>query len=265
MSTSRYFYGNPNNDFDDYQQAMQTFSLHESLNSAKTSSLPLAQFWRPNGLEDRINHIRGQKADEVRWALREPAKRCFEYPTSLPKNCGKGKPSMTDLMLLSDSYKIAIEAKYTEYLESGLEYRPHVGDWRKDNPQNRAKVLSGWLNLVGARIECDTSILDDIPYQLIHRIASACSNVVQEKPIVIYHLFYDNDSYQSAYHFAEKLKKWATDLKLNGIGFHVLLTKIVLSPIASKYEDENKLNLIFKHIRTKNFYGNLMETELISL
>lgn len=64
---------------------------------------------------------------------------------------------MTDLMLLTKgsngNYKVAIEAKFTEYQED-LQYRPTVKMWKseksskKDGGQNREKVLEGWCKYV---------------------------------------------------------------------------------------------------------------------
>lgn len=266
MSNIRYFYGNPNNDGDGYMQVMQTFSFHESLNSARTSSLPLAQFWRPNDLGERINQIRGLKEEEVKRALSEPAKRCFEYPTLLPDGCeGKGKPSMTDLMLLSDRYRIAIEAKYTEYLGSGSAYRPLIKDWKKENLKNRTKVLSGWLCHIGDRIEHNDDILDNIPYQLIHRIASACADIGENTaPIVIYHLFFDTSFHDDAQFFANQLLNWANELRLKEVGFHILLTEVRVSSDAINREDDGSLNTIFLDIGKKDFYGSLCSTRLLS-
>ena len=265
MSNNRYFYGNPNFDSDGYMQAMQTFSFHESLNSAKTSSLPLAQFWRPHDLEERINHIRGSKEDEVKRALSEPAKRCFEYPTLLPDGYGKGKPSMTDLMLLSDRYRIAIEAKYTEYLGSGSTYRPLIRDWKKENLDNRTKVLAGWLCHIGDRIEHNDVTLDHTPYQLIHRIASACANLGKNTtPIVIYHLFFDASFQDDAQSFANQLLQWANELHLKEVGFHVLLTEARLSSAASDHEDNGSLNAMFLNMGKQDFYGSLCNTKLLS-
>ena len=67
--------------------------------------------------------------------LGEP-KFCFEYP--VPVNGGKGKASMTDLMILADNYAIAIEAKWTECKHK---YEV-IGDWENSGDAvNHKKVL----------------------------------------------------------------------------------------------------------------------------
>ena len=99
-----------------------------------------------------------------------PVALSFEYRVPVAK--GVGKPSCTDLMLLSADCAAAIEAKFTE-----PRYET-VGDWLGPDPSaNRIAVLEGWLDLVGSVANCALSVDDvrDLPYQLIHRAASACT------------------------------------------------------------------------------------------
>ncbi len=86
---------------------------------------------------------------------------------------GKGGAAHTDLMVLSDTESLAIEAKWTE---------PRceiVRDWKKgSNPHNRQDVLSGWLSLLQkqAKSQLDPDDFSDVVYQMLHRAASACES-----------------------------------------------------------------------------------------
>ena len=72
-------------------------------------------------------------------------------------------------MVTAPEFAVAIEAKWTE-----PRYEL-VHEWLGDSP-NKAEVLRGWCNLLerrtaGAVVERDLGML---PYQMIHRAASAC-------------------------------------------------------------------------------------------
>jgi len=92
---------------------------------------------------------------------------CFEYPTK-PRQ-GKGKASMTDLMILCGDYKIAIEAKFTEYTKT--RHAQKIKSWLKsgDHPDNKQKVLEYWKSQIRSfssdSLSQDISNLD---YQFLH-------------------------------------------------------------------------------------------------
>ncbi len=239
-----YHYGNPDNSAS-WEYAASIFAAHESVNSKKTSSLPLVQFWKPD------HHTRGLSE----WAeaflkkcglplnLGEP-KFCFEYP--VPVNGGKGKASMTDLMILADRYAIAIEAKWTECKRK---YET-IKEWKKSGDvENHKKVLNGWIAYIdeylkdrGSNWKMKTAeAIEEIPYQLLHRVASACYAAKERNKtnaIVIYHLFYDTgksgtESYMRN-NYANNLGEWfsmmfePSDEGKLPIAFHVILTKVTL-------------------------------------
>ncbi len=101
----------------------------------------------------------------------------FEFETPVIK--GVGSPSCTDLLIEYPNGCIAIEAKWTEspYIK--------VGKWM-GNSINRNLVLSGWLEIINNQTNLEISIKEvfDLPYQLIHRVASACSLKKQQTQIV---------------------------------------------------------------------------------
>ncbi|MBZ0328269.1 MAG: hypothetical protein K8F54_11730 [Altibacter sp.] len=92
----------------------------------------------------------------------------FEYKISAVK--GKGLPSCTDLMIEYSNDCIAIEAKRTE--------PPYekVKKWLS-NSSNKRLVVEGWLEIINnyTGLKIEISEIQDLPYQLIHRVASACS------------------------------------------------------------------------------------------
>jgi hypothetical protein len=92
----------------------------------------------------------------------------FEYETNVVK--GKGFPSCTDLMIINENENICIEAKRTEpeYIK--------VANWL-NGTRNRSEVLDGWISIINKSSNKIITVEDihNIPYQMIHRAASACS------------------------------------------------------------------------------------------
>ncbi|MGY2987989.1 DUF6946 family protein [Bradyrhizobium sp. USDA 4508] len=83
---------------------------------------------------------------------------------------GRGAPSHTDLMAISEDVCIAIESKWTEPSYDT------VGTWlsKGGDLPNREKVPKGWLALM--RLECAPQSFEEIAdceYQMLHRAASA--------------------------------------------------------------------------------------------
>ena len=219
----RYVYGRPNGD-SDYFLLTGIFAEHEALKSTKTSSLPLVSFWRPEGLEERVREIEEALSIDI-----SRSQLCFEYATSLPPDAerfGRGKASMTDLMILLPNKRIACEAKYSEYIRD-KKYRPTVESWLKKGDQdNRRKVIEGWRYLIGRHM-ADCVCLDKIPYQLVHRVASACADP-NCSPCVFYHLFYDDVEVTCGQmkEFAKDLEHWIGEMKLNEVKFIIAATKV---------------------------------------
>jgi len=91
----------------------------------------------------------------------------FEHET--PVINGKGRPSCTDLMIESHDTCIAVEAKRTEPSYS------IVKKWLGSS-DNKKRVLNGWLEIISGYVgnKIDIGMVENLPYQLIHRVASAC-------------------------------------------------------------------------------------------
>jgi len=110
--------------------------------------------------------------------------------------------------------------------------------------------LRGWLEYIREAvggwdidIENDPEIAQRVPYQLIHRIASACkvANDKAVKPMVVYQLFYDNDTEASMNRFAKRLHSAFAKLELTGkIPFYVIatpVTQVLNRPSKGKLND----------------------------
>ena len=228
------------------------------MKSEKTSTLPLVQFWHPDGLVERIKSL-----NESLGVNLEKGQLCFEYPTSLPsgKKYGQGKASMSDLMILMPEWRVAVEAKYTEYAK-GKNYTPSVKKWlEKDNPENRQKVLAGWKHYIGDRMTNDEKIINATPYQLLHRIASACADP-ERSPCVIYHLFWDVDTKTQMEAFSENLEKWVEKIELRNIRFIVATTEVSFKISLPEKLPKRKLSELFLRMDEK-LYGDMTNTQIV--
>lgn len=148
----------------------------EALASPLRSTVPLIDYWRHSSSLDEL-----WKALQV--ARPSSIDLAFEHAT--PVREGSGKASFTDLMIITESVAVAIEAKFTE-----PRYET-VSTWLGPRPtENRLAVLSGWLQYIreatGHQLRSDE--VRDIPYQVVHRTASACA-VARPVHAVVYQVF----------------------------------------------------------------------------
>jgi len=153
-------------------------ALHDAdLDSPRRSTVPLVAYW--HDLPARLTQL----PNELGCPVASPVTFSFEH--SVGVGGGRGKPSCTDLMILAPSVAIAIEAKYTEPAYE------RVDAWRHEpRDQNRCDVLGGWLDMVhsatGVKLTIDPIL--QLPYQLIHRAASACFPPAAHRA-VLYQIF----------------------------------------------------------------------------
>lgn len=154
--------------------------------SITRSTVPSLLFW--HGGEIRITEL-------ARSLNLEPPSSCtidFEHKVYPPK--GIGKPSCTDVMITWDGVAVAVEAKFTE-----PPYE-NVSSWLNKGSENRIEVLDGWLDLISSRIEKSMrrDQVADIPYQMIHRLASACA---KDEPlaVMLYQVFMPNHEKKQYY------------------------------------------------------------------
>ena len=188
----------------DHDSILDVF-IQTKINSGRTSSIPLVQFWKEKDLhlQELLRSLRIRK---------KPQHLCFEYPTA--PFYGKGFPSMTDLMFVGKDYKISLEAKFTEYKEAPDTDSVQAWLEKGENRQNRTEVLESWKELLrGFTEKPDFPDIGNIEYQFLHRTASACKDV--KKAYVVYQVFYDDDTEPELQGFINKLEMWKNRLYPN--------------------------------------------------
>lgn len=249
-----FYYGKPNDH--SWRSIAEQFAHSGSFHTEKTSSLPLLQFWR-----DEVNVESLIKAcpDSIKAILNSNPRLCFEYP--VPAQNGKGKSSMTDLMILGDKGVVAVEAKYTECRKP---YSPKISTWLKTNgkiDKNKQDVLEGWLEYIkkfGALtdekiIAQDKVVQKQIPYQLLHRIASACTAA---KPggeaYVLYHLFWDSTTHEKMRKFADSLFRQFKELDLQNGKTSLIVVSTEVSSLPDATRDKGKLRGIVREMMDSN-------------
>lgn len=177
------------------------------VNSERTSSLPLAQFLLPSPeLERLLERLilfcnRDDDLDPV------DVTRYLEYPV-YARDPRTGReidpkfPSKSDAMLLAPGFRVAVEGKWTEPIERPYE---SVREWLADVKPGRRTIkpakLAAWIHDLAAagaiRPGFGRERFLDVPYQLVHRAASACRGVVpgsHVRPAVCYVVFRDVDA-----------------------------------------------------------------------
>ena len=83
------------------------------VNSWRTSSIPLAEFWQPANL-GRIGRLLHKYLPDFNPVC---ALKFFEFLTDALSDGERiGRPSMTDIMILEAGVQIAVEGKMTEYV-----------------------------------------------------------------------------------------------------------------------------------------------------
>ena len=240
-----------------YRSAMERMA-ETPVNSVRTSSLVLAQMFRPSrelaGLLDCIETCCDAEGDAP-----EPFERYLEYPV-WPRDPRTGRavggPSMSDGMLLGAHMRIAVEGKWTE-----IHYGPYqtVADWLADPPRKGAdpagkrRILDAWLAMVRAagalRRGVTAGSLADVPYQLVHRTASACHRAGRARgvlPVLCYVVFRDPaappaDAAATRAFEDAVLGRWTAWLDLSAIEALVVRVPVVRTPATRSPEAAARL------------------------
>lgn len=229
-----YFFGLPQGRYTEVLEGLG----HTNVNSCQMSSIPLAEFWQPANLDT----IESLLLPELPGLNLKSDLKFFEFPT--PAMCdGKeiGRPSMTDLMILSANWQIAIEGKMKEYLEGDAET---IREWLEETgghagKSQRPEVLRAWFGYL-AEAGCTgldsferlVSDCGDVGYQFLHRTASACNKANGTEgrvPVLVYQLFFDNGSgsHRAKMNgFRDTLREWAERLRLRKMKFLVLTVPV---------------------------------------
>lgn len=156
--------------------------------SYKRSTVPFLDYWRETELRisELINYLH----------LSIPDSLDLDIEHQVPVKKGKGKASCSDMKIISSDFSITIEAKFTEKRYDTCEKWLRLGK----NRTNRELVLTGWLELLNEWNSCRLQIKDVlyIPYQMIHRAASACAGN-SKKRILIYQVFRADETKSKMY------------------------------------------------------------------
>ena len=235
------------------------------VNSCRTSSIPLAEFWQPANLP-KIQAMLEKAIPDCDF---KAALKYFEFPTDAVLNGKKvGRPSMTDIMILDPGLQVAIEGKMTEYVR----YREKtIRDWLEESPQGadfmlRRRVLRTWLGYIHeagctgvAHYGEFMRDCKDVAYQFLHRTASACNKAGVKKgdmPVLVYQLFFDaNDREHVAKteEFKADLRRWASLLKLRNMKFLILSVPVVnLAEVDAKHG--SRRGDLFELMRDETIY-----------
>jgi hypothetical protein len=234
-----------NNPVADFRELVNSYTKDE-LASPRRSTVPLLAFWAhaESRLRELAAYVGLDQSNHVEF--------CFEFP--VPVQQGKGKPSFTDLMIVSSSFAVAIEAKYTEPPYETVE--EWLGNPRKEN---REVVLDGWLCLIeratGVRLRVEQ--LARHPYQLVHRTASACFPQVKRR-WVIYQLFSKADLRYYLEHLSDVHRLLG---RQESLSFGVLLSPLKASEEYSKIDErwEGGERNLSNEVRVGLLSGSLFE------
>ena len=248
------------------------------VNSCRTSSIPLAEFWQPVNLP-KIQKLLAKAIPDCDF---KAALKYFEFPTDAVLNGKKvGRPSMTDIMILEPGVQIAIEGKMTEYV---ICKEKTIHDWLEESPQGadfmlRRRVLRSWIGYIH-EADC-TGVAHygefmrdckDVSYQFLHRTASACNKAGVKKgdmPVLVYQLFFDandRDHVAKMEEFKADLRRWASLLKLCNMKFITLSV-----PVTNLAEVDERFGTmrgeLFELMRDETIYkfdfgGITVETEI---
>lgn len=235
---NQFFFGQPSSL--EYDLVLDMFA-GTKINSSRTSSIPLSQFWKDS--DSKLSMLLCKVSNNLGFV--KDTSLCFEYPTK--PQLGKGKASMTDLMILCGSYKIAIEAKFTEYAKA--RHVQKIENWLRsgDNPENRKLVLDYWKSQIkNFSYGLLTENMDDIDYQFFHRTASACHKT--KNACVVYQVFYDDDTKKYVDDYIEELKKYVRLINPNE-GLRYLVWKIETQQLI-----EDKEKYPFELMKTQEVY-----------
>jgi hypothetical protein len=99
-----------------------------------------------------------------------------EVSASCARCRSRGRSSATDMLVRAGATAIAFEAKYTEPRYEDVDtWLAHDG-----SSNNRKRVLGHWCHLIEryTGVSIDKTTLGALVYQMVHRIASACSVAV---------------------------------------------------------------------------------------
>lgn len=225
-----------------YQELIKSYSNAE-FDSPYRSTIPLLHYWKDT--ETQLVEL----TDILNTETPHDATLDFEHCVYSLK--GNGRPSQTDLMISFNDCAIAIEAKYTE-----PEYET-VDNWLDDS-ENKHLVLQGWIDLINKTIPSEEIEVKDVlrlPYQLVHRCASACA-AEKSKTFLIYQCF---DLNQSKFEYYQSQLNALKQLTADAVAIFLINIPLIKQPqlkiLQSRWDsNERKMHLdILEMIHNANF------------
>jgi hypothetical protein len=191
----------------DGKQPKKTFediidnASNDHLSRLTCSMVPTFDYWRNLGNKILMD------------IMKDPCNIHFEYPVD---SISGGKPSFTDVMLISSDKVVAVESKWTESTSVYCKKHP---------TSRRIELMTHWLDMIKPFTKNSLSVidLDNIEYQLLHRTASACS-LNKANTNIVYQLFYEGNLKLAFHNEILKLKKLLSPTSIN---FHIDAVEIV--------------------------------------
>ncbi len=167
--------------------------------SLTRSCLPLMSYWRLGSR--RLRTV----LKEIGEAYDKDGILYFEYP--VPSARPRFKPSFTDAMYATEEYAIAFEAKWTEPLDNT------VTQWLAKTASG-SEVIAHWESLIAKRVATMGSNRH-LPYQFIHRVASAAAMTARKAHVVFQIFSLDEPSLVDATRFDRALRDLAIHIPAN--------------------------------------------------
>ena len=238
----KYFLGNPSGvTFDQVIEAGNS----EHFSKLTCSIIPTVNYWR--NLNNKI--ITEISSDD--YAV------CFEYPVRSIKGA---KSSYTDVMLVSSETNICVESKWNE--KKGVYCKNHQAKMKDEVQRHWLAIIS---NYIGKKLMQED--FNDIEYQLLHRVASACS-LNKSNCVVVYQIFYTNNLSKS---FVKEIAKIKSLLNTEKIKFYINSVKIQNNEAYTKLFEEiklldrsKKIDRIKNEIKRRDLF-NIVDEDLILL
>lgn len=266
-----YFFGFPKGTYSEVLAELR----RTRVNSCKTSSIPLADFWRP----ENLGKIQELFASHLSGFDPASALKFFEFPTeAVHDDKTIGSPSMTDIMVIAPGVQMAVEGKFTEYVKGRDQT---VGEWleakmaeevgghwtpasREAHLRNVLRAWFGYIRQTGCTGLADDDAFFaecmDVSYQFLHRAASACCKVDIANgavPVLVYQLFFDANNkghIAKMEQFKADLRRWAETLKLRNMKFLIVSVPVTnAADVCDTYPGID--GCIFNVMGSRTIYG----------
>jgi len=176
---------------------------NEHFSKLTCSIIPTIDYWK--NIKNRI----------LTELMKEDCDVCFEYPVQSINNATS---SYSDVMLISENTAIAVESKWNESVE--FLCRDHKAKRKDEVQQHWINIISGYLNK-----EFNLTQFEEIEYQLLHRVASACY-LNKQNCKVVYQIFYTHTRKED---FKNEILKLAHLLGDSRIEFYIDSVQIKLN------------------------------------